>query len=135
MVARLLVNVVGMASAAVGLEPRGSVRIDVAFAVQCTAITRIGQAPTVSSSGKALNASREGMLLALDTAFEPFGLVALQISLKHTLQPMHLVGEVRWMKEHPDGQGYLVGISFVAIATRERERLAEEIYTSRPTMP
>jgi excisionase family DNA binding protein len=133
MVARLLGSTRDMTGLAVGSERRRSLRIAVEFPVQCTSIARMGPASTVPSHGKTLNVSREGALLALDAGLEPFGLVALQISLPHTLKPIHLVGEARWTRDSPEGEGYFVGLSFVAISARERERLAEEIYASWPT--
>jgi excisionase family DNA binding protein len=135
MVARLLGDTLSLTGAAVGTERRRSLRMGVEFPVQCTAISRMGPVSTMSSHGKTLNVSREGVLLALDAGPELSGLVALQIFVKHTAKPIHLVGEVRWTRESPEREGYFIGISFVAIPAQERERLAEEIYASWPTTP
>jgi excisionase family DNA binding protein len=135
MVARLLGDTLGMTGVAVGMERRRSLRMGVEFPVQCTSISHMDPVATLSSHGKTLNVSREGVLVALDAGLEGSGLVALQIFVKQTAKPIHLVGEVRWTRESPEAEGCFVGISFVAIPARERERLAEEIYASWPTMP
>jgi hypothetical protein len=77
-----------------------------------------------------LNVSREGVLLAADTAVEPFTVLAMQILLKDGQRSIHAVGESRWVREAPGGRSHHVGLTFVALATQVAEHWAQAIYTA-----
>ena len=71
------------------------------------------------------------MLLAVGTRLDPYSLVALDIFLQRSPEPIHALGEVRWVREGQGGQEQEVGIEFIVMQAQERARLIEEIYASR----
>jgi hypothetical protein len=78
-----------------------------------------------------IDISREGILLAVGTCFDPYSLVALEIFLQWSREPIHALVEVRWVRGGQGGQEQEAGIEFTMIQAQERARLTEEIYASR----
>ncbi len=71
------------------------------------------------------------MLLAVGTRLNPYSLVALDIFLNRSPEPIHALGEVPWVREGRGGQGQKAGIEFIVMQARERAGFIEEIYASR----
>jgi hypothetical protein len=71
------------------------------------------------------------MLLAVGTRLNPCSLVALDIFLNRSPEPIHALGEVRWVREAQGGQGQEARIEFIVMPARERAGFIEEIYASR----
>jgi PilZ domain len=57
--------------------------------------------------------------------------VALDIFFQRNPEPIHALGEVRWLREGQSRQKQEVGIEFIVMQAQERDRLIEEIYASR----
>jgi hypothetical protein len=71
------------------------------------------------------------MLLAAGLCFAPYSRVALGIVFQRNPEPIHSLGEVRWVREGQSGQEQEVGIEFIVMHAQERARLIEELYASR----
>jgi hypothetical protein len=71
------------------------------------------------------------MLLAVGLCFDPYCWVALDIFFQGSLEPIHALGEVRWVREGQSGQEQEVGIEFIVMHAQERARSIEELYASR----
>lgn len=102
MVMTLLGEARHIPTAALGLERRRSLRVPVEFPVICRPITGVATSSIEPRTGKTLNASREGVLLALDVPVEPFTLLTMQVVLRSGQIPLQLVGESRWKREARD---------------------------------
>jgi hypothetical protein len=71
------------------------------------------------------------MLLAVDTRLDPYSLVTLDFFFQRNSEPIHTLGEIRWVRGGKRGQEQEVGIEFIVMQAQERARLIEEIYASR----
>jgi hypothetical protein len=71
------------------------------------------------------------MRLAVRTRRDPYSLVALDIFFHRNPEPIHALGEVRWVRGGKGGQEQEVGIEFIVMQAPERARLIEEIYACR----
>jgi hypothetical protein len=71
------------------------------------------------------------MLLAGATRLNPYSLVALDIFLNRSPEPIHALGEIRWVREGQGRQGQEAGIEFIVMQAQERARLIEDLYVSR----
>jgi excisionase family DNA binding protein len=130
MVAKLLGEARNFPSTALGLERRRSLRVQTEFSVICTPIAGATTSAIEPWRGKTLNVSREGLLLVLDAAIEPFTLVAMQIVLRNGQIPLQVVGESRWVREELGGTSHRMGLAFVAMPPQIGERWAGEIYSA-----
>ncbi|HSF29689.1 MAG TPA: response regulator [Candidatus Tectomicrobia bacterium] len=128
MVAKLLGEARQQPSNALGVERRRSLRVPANFSVSCTSITGTPTAAIEALHGKTLNASREGLLLRLKTAVEPFALLTMQIRLRDGQLPVLVVGESRWVQAEPGGKSHRIGLAFTAVPAQLGERWAEAIY-------
>ena len=71
------------------------------------------------------------MLLAVGTCFDPYSLVALEIFLQWSPEPIHAPVEVRGVRGGHGRQEQEAGIEFTVMQAQEKPRLTEEIYASR----
>lgn len=129
-VARLLGQKKADPGRALGMERRRSVRVPVELPVVCTALSAGGKAGGHPQTGRTLNVSREGMCVVLDASLDPFSPVALDIFLPGSQEPLHALGEGRWVKENQAGDAQDIGIEFIAMQAQEKKRLIKKIYAS-----
>jgi PilZ domain len=62
------------------------------------------------------------MLLAVGTRLDPYSLVALDIFFQRNPEPIHALGEVRWVRGGEGRQEREVGIKFIVMQAQERAR-------------
>jgi hypothetical protein len=70
--------------------------------------------------GRTIDISRGGILLAVGTCFNPYSLVALEIFLQWSPEPIHALVEVRWMRGEQDRQEQERGIEYTVMQAQER---------------
>ena len=131
MVARLLGQRRREANAALGAERRRSQRVLVELPVIWTSLAVGGQTAGVPQHGRTIDVSREGMRLAVGVPLHPFNLVAVQIFLKGSQEPIHSLGEGRWVREGLGSHTLEAGIELITMQDRPRARLVEELYAAR----
>ncbi len=73
--------------------------------------------------------TREGTRLSVATPPNLFSLVTLQVFLKRGQDPIHALGESRWVRGRQHEKPSEAGIQFISIRAREKERLVAGIYT------
>jgi len=63
------------------------------------------------------------MLLAVGICFAPYSRVVLDIFFQKNPEPIHALGEVRWVRGGQGGQEQEVGIEFIVIQAQDRAQL------------
>jgi hypothetical protein len=58
--------------------------------------------------------------LAVGTCFDPYSLVALEIFLQWSPEPIHALVEVRWVRGDKGRQEQETGIEFIVMQAQER---------------
>jgi PilZ domain len=71
------------------------------------------------------------MLLVVGICLDPYSWVALDIFFQRNPEPIHALGEVRWVRGGKGKQEQVVGVEFIVMQAQERARLIEEIYASQ----
>jgi len=130
-VAKLLGQRRSEAAGELGAERRRSQRVAADLPVVCRSLSVGSQASGEPQRGKTINVSREGMLLALEAPFDPYALVALQMFLTGSQEPIQALGEARWVREGGGGHAHQTGIELLTIQPSDRARWVAEIYAPR----
>jgi hypothetical protein len=71
------------------------------------------------------------MFLSVGIRLDPYSLVALDIFLQRSPEPIHALGAVRWVRGGQGRQKQEGGIEFIVMQAQARARLIEELYASR----
>jgi DNA-binding response OmpR family regulator len=129
-VARLLGQRKGAPSGALGIERRRLLRVAAEIPVICTPLSGGSTAAGAFQAGRSINLSREGMRLALAGPLALFSPIALEILLPESREPVHALGEGRWVKPAQGTQEQEIGIEFIAIQAQQRKRLIKRLYSS-----
>jgi c-di-GMP-binding flagellar brake protein YcgR len=81
------------------------------------------------SSSRSKDISEGGVCLSSFQRFDRGVVLELKIQLPEFIEPIIVVGEVKWLRETGDAQlPFLLGVKFIKIDPRERDKLCEHIH-------
>ncbi len=104
-------------------ERRQTIRINESFKITYKVISP----PDGWGNSVSMNISKGGIALPIDHRLIPGVVLDLQIKLIENTNPIEATGEVVWIKENPSKNEaefpYLVGIKFINIDLRDRDRI------------
>ncbi len=104
-------------------ERRQTIRISDSFKITYKVISP----PDGWGNAVSMNISKGGIAFPVNQRLLPGIVIELQIKLLENTSPIEATGEVVWVKENPEKENqefpYIIGIKFINIDLRERDRI------------